>query len=58
MNIKKTIAIFLGLIGISILAWGLFNLLVEQDIYTGPTPMVLLVVIPLLLKAYQMYRRS
>jgi len=58
MNINKIIAIFLGLLALTALAWGLFNLLVEQHIYNGPTPMVLLITLPLLAKAYQLYKKS
>jgi len=58
MNNNKILAIFLGLIAVTVLAWGLFNLLVEQHTYNGPTPLVTIIALPLLLKAYQIYRKN
>jgi hypothetical protein len=46
-------AIFLMFLGIAIFSWGMYNLFVEQYIYSGPTPISTLVVIPLFIKMYR-----
>ena len=58
MNNKKILAIFLGLFSITIFVWGLFNLLVEQWIYNGPTPLASILAIVLLIKSYKMYKKA
>ena len=50
------IAVFLSTIGITILSWGFYNMLVSQYTYTGPTPMATIISIPLIIKAYKEYK--
>ena len=50
------IAILLSNIGVIILVWGLYNMLVPQYVYSGPTPMATIVAIPLIFKAYKEYK--
>ena len=46
-------AIFLLILGTVIFSWGMYNIFVEQRVYSGPTPAVTLIVIPLFIKMYR-----
>jgi len=49
-------SIVLTSISLVILIWGLYNILVPQYTYQGPTPIAVLVSFPLLYKAYKEYK--
>ncbi|SFV71370.1 hypothetical protein MNB_SV-13-1281 [hydrothermal vent metagenome] len=50
------LAICFFTIGIVILVWGLYNILIPQYLYSGPTPLATIISIPMLFKAYKEYK--